>query len=270
MDTSPQSTSSTLHESGVYEPVAHEGDVEEVEPHVHLPNPSYWPVYLSIAIAVVIGGFLITPWVSVIGLVGVLVCILGWGLEDPMAPLKDTYIAIRQKFDPWKFKLGQSVVDSQGQFLGKVRARFPHYILVERGGLFSSIYYVPQSAAKDEVQNNTISLTMSEVDLQRMGLNSVPSDLYEEAPEHGIPVVRGAAQFARRPLSPGETEQFARRPLSPAETGHYNYGRHWPGINTDASGSYHRQEVLPTPQSYVTEEPYSTEKQIPPRSLNPD
>src|SRR5205807_883334 len=133
MDTSPQSTSSTLHEPGVYEPVEQEGDVEEAEPHVHLPNPSYWPVLLGLSIAVAIAGFLLissAPWISIIALVFVLICILGWGLEDPMAPLKETYVTIRQKFDPWKFKIGQSVVDSQGESLGKVQARFPHYILV--------------------------------------------------------------------------------------------------------------------------------------------
>jgi hypothetical protein len=260
MDTSPHSTRSTLSESGVYEPVEQEGDVEEAEPHIHLPNPSYWPVLLSIAIAVAIAGFLFissAPWVSIIALVCVLICILGWGLEDPMAPLKETYVTIRQKFDPWKFKIGQGVVDSEGESLGKVRARFPNYILVERAGIFSKVYYVPQGAAKDEIRNNIIYLTMSEADLQRMGLNSVPDNLYDETPEHGVPVVRGAAQFARRPLSP-------------AETGHYNYGRRWPGINTDASGSYHRQEVLPTPQDYVTEGVYSTDKHIPPRSISPD
>jgi hypothetical protein len=260
MDTSPHSTSSTIRESGVYEPVEQEDDVEEAEPHIHLPNPSYWPVYLSFFIAVAIAGFLFissVPWISIIALVGVLICILGWGLEDPMAPMKETYITIRQKFDPWKFKIGQEVMDSQGQSLGKVQARFPNYFLVERAGLFSKVYYVPQGAAKDEMRNNTIYLTMSEADLQRMGLSSVPHDLYDETPEHGFPVVRGAAQFARRPLSP-------------AETGHYNYGRRSPGINTDASGSYHRQEVLPTPQDYVTEGVYSTDKQIPPRNLNPD
>ena len=66
----------------------------------------------------------------------------------------------------------------------------------------------------------------------------MPGDLYDETPEHGVPVVRGAAQFARRPLSP-------------AETGHYNYGPNYPGINTDAAGSYHPEEVRPVPQKYV-------------------
>src|SRR5258706_1594231 len=124
-----------------------------------------------------------------------------------MAQLKETYVTIRQKFDPWKFKIGQGVVDSEGESLGKVRARFPNYILVERAGIFSKVYYVQQGAAKDEIRNNTIYLTMSEADLQRMGLNSVPDNLYEEAPEYGFPIVRGPAQFARRPLSPAEKGQ---------------------------------------------------------------
>ncbi len=102
------------------------------------------------------------------------------------------------------------------------------------------MYYVPQSATRDEIKKNTILLTISEADLLRMGLNSIPDDLYDEVPEAGFPVVRGAAQFARRPLSP-------------AETGHYSYGRMSPGMNTDASGSYLREEVLPRPQTYVTE-----------------
>src|SRR5437868_15242187 len=89
MDTSPQSTSSTLHESGVYEPVEQEGDVEEAGPHVHLPNPSYWRVLLGLSIAVAMAGLLLiscAPWMSIIALVFVLICILGWGLEDSMAP----------------------------------------------------------------------------------------------------------------------------------------------------------------------------------------
>jgi hypothetical protein len=89
-----------------------------------------------------------------------------------------------------------------------------------------------------------------------MELNRVPNDLYYEAPEAGVPTIRGTAQFARRPLSP-------------AETGHYNYGRNWPGINTDASGSYHPEEILPKPQDYVTEGVYATDT-IPPREISPD
>ena len=176
-----------------------------------------------------------------------------------MAPVKEKFDLVYQaaKADHWKFKIGQNVVDKQGNWLGTVRGRFPRYILVEHGRLLPKVYYVPQSVIRDQIKNNTIFLTLSEEELVSKGFTHVPEDLYEEAPEHAVPVVRG------RPL-------FSNRPLSPAETGHYNYGRMWPGINTDASGSYHRGEVNPTPQSYVTDDIVSTDANIPVRTISPD
>lgn len=261
MDGSPQSASYTPQEANASLLEQHvDGHEEVASPHIHLPNPSYWPALLSVAVAVTIGGLVfvsIIPWISLIGIIFVFICIMGWALENPMVPLKDVYVTVLRKVDPSKFKIGQNVIDSQRKWLGKVEARFSRYILVERGRLFGAVYYVPQSAVRDEIKNNTLLLTVGEEDLLRMGLNNVPDDLYEEVPEASVPVVRGAAQFARRPLSP-------------AETGHYAYGRRGPGMNTDASGSYHREEVLPRPQTYVTEDVYSTDKPIPPRVINPD
>jgi len=123
--------------------------------------------------------------------------------------------------------------------LGKVQARFSQYILVERGTIFVKAYYVPLNAVSDK--NDAIYLSLSEYDLRQMGLNHVPDDLYIESPELGEPDVMSG------------TARLARGPLSPAETGHYNYGRHWPGMNTDASGSYHRDEVLQKPQEFFVE-----------------
>lgn len=137
------------------------------------------------------------------------------------------------------FELGEEVQDRDGKKLGKVRARFSQYILVERGGLFSKAYYVPKSAVTSNVKG-VIRLSLGEQDLRQQGLDSVPDDLYHESPETGVPHVTGV------PL-------VGLKPLSPAETGHYNYGRHWPGINTDASHSYHRDEVMPVPQRVVEE-----------------
>jgi hypothetical protein len=137
------------------------------------------------------------------------------------------------------FELGEEVLDRDGKKLGKVRARFSQYILAERGGLFSKPYYVPKSAVTSNVKG-VIRLSLSEQDLRQQGLNSVPDDLYNEAPEHEIPRVTGV------PL-------VGLKPLSPAETGHYNYGRRWPGMNTDASHSYRRDEVMPAPQKVVEE-----------------
>lgn len=259
MDSSPHSASSISEEVDTSLLAHREGDIEEAEPHVHLPNPSYWPILLSLTIAIAMGALLFVssaPWVPLLVLPFVLACMLGWALEDPMASLKEQVVTVYQVIDLQKFKIGQNVVDSQGKWLGKVQARFSRYILVESGGLFPKVYYVPQSATRDQIKNNAIFLTLSEDDLVRMELNRLPNDLYDEVPDVGIPTVRGRAQFARRPLSP-------------AETGHYNYGKNWPGINTDASGSYHREEVLPIPQDYVTEGVYATDR-IPPREISPD
>ena len=240
-----------------------ESDIEveeedEVKPHIHLPNPSLWPVIVSVAIALAIIGLLISSTTIALVVIAVpllLIGIIGWAIEDPMEPLPEVYVEVYHPVDPWKYKRGQNVVDAHGNWLGKVQARFPHYVLVERGRFMPTTYYVPQSAIKDQVKNNTLFLSMSEEDLERQELNRVPDDLYEDVQEPGIPVTRGRAQFARRPLSP-------------AETGHYNYGKHWPGVNTDASGSYHRGEILPTPQDYVVDEPYVTDYPIPPRVIS--
>lgn len=136
------------------------------------------------------------------------------------------------------FQLGQTVFDSDGNKVGKVQARFDHYVLVERGGLFVKAYYIPHTAFTKNV-DKALYLSLSEDELREKGYQQVPEDLYEETPEPGIP-----QSFSGVP-------QFARRPLSPAQTGHYHYGRRWPGINTDAAGSYHREEVLPVPQKLV-------------------
>lgn len=257
MDTTPHSTSSTSNQWDTTLSAHQEGEIEDSVPHIHLPNPSLWPILLGLAIAIALGGLILTPIISIIALILIVICAIGWSVEDPMAPLKEKFVTIYQTEEPSKFKLRQNVVDSQGAWLGEIRARFPRYILVERGGLLPKVYYVPQSAVKDQVKNNTILLTLSENDLVNMELNRLPNDLYDDVPEVVAPRVRGIPQFARRPLSP-------------AETGHYNYGRMSPGINTDASGSYHRDEVQPHPRDYVTEGLYSTDNQIPPRTVSPD
>jgi hypothetical protein len=260
MDSTPRNASFSPDELNANLQQQEEGEVEEEEPHVHLPNPSYWPILLGLTIAITISGIIFIstfPWITLIGIILVFICIMGWALENPMAPLKEVFVSIYRKADPSRFKIGQNVYDSQKQWLGKVEARFSHHILVARGRIFGSVYYVPQSATQDEIKNNAVFLTVSESDLLRLGLNNIPDDLYDEVLEHDVPVVSGVAQFARRPLSP-------------AETGHYHYGRRSPGINTDASGSYRREEVLPVPQTYVTEDIFTTDEPIPERAISPD
>jgi hypothetical protein len=137
------------------------------------------------------------------------------------------------------FQIGQEVYDNDGNKLGTVQARFVRYVLVERGGFFGKVYYVPRALLNADKNRGSISLGLSEAELRAQGYNQVPPDLYDEEKEPGVPQV-----FSGVP-------KFGARPLSPAQTGHYAYGRRWPGINTDAAGSYHREEVMPIPQKLV-------------------
>jgi hypothetical protein len=265
MDSSLKSTNLTADELSASLQEHHE-EVEgaEGEHHVHLPNPSLWPFFLSIALVVTLSGVLFfpsDPWLTIIGAPFVLIGILGWALQDPMAPRQDEYIAIPAAPGfASRYLIGQEVVDKDGTWLGTVQARFDRYILAERGGLFVKALYVPLTAIEDEVKNNVVRLTVSEHDLLVRGLESVPNDLYFDGPETNRPALTGIPMFARGPLSP-------------AETGHYNYGPNYPGINTDASGSYPRDEVVPTPQRYVSPRRgrvYATDKPLPPRSTSPE
>ncbi len=66
------------------------GDLEgvEEEEHIHMPNPSYWPLIVGLGSAIAVVGFLFvntTAWLVVIGGIVTLVGILGWGVEDPFA-----------------------------------------------------------------------------------------------------------------------------------------------------------------------------------------
>ncbi|HEX6481861.1 MAG TPA: BON domain-containing protein [Ktedonobacteraceae bacterium] len=90
MDTSLQNTH--IIDDQLVHPASPELEEEQLESeeesHIHLPGPSYWPIFLSVAILITIAGvFSITsfPWITLAGGVLVLIGILGWGLEDPMA-----------------------------------------------------------------------------------------------------------------------------------------------------------------------------------------
>lgn len=88
METSLQSANLTEDELST----SHVEAGGEEEHHVHLPNPSLWPLILAIAIIVTIAGMLFipeNPWITIIGAPFVLIGILGWGLEDPMAAPHD-------------------------------------------------------------------------------------------------------------------------------------------------------------------------------------
>lgn len=252
---SANATEDTLHVSSALDHAEAEG-----EHHIHLPGPSLWPLILGVAILVTVSGLLFipdAPWLAIIGAIFVLVGILGWGLEDPNAAPEAQFIAqpVNDAYAHSRFKIGQEVVDKDGLWVGTVRARFKHYILAERGGLFGKTVYVPQNVTNDIIKNNVVRLTVSEADLLANGLNSAPDDLYDEAHDPGLPQLTGVPMFAQSPLSP-------------AETGHYNYGPNYPGINTDAAGSYDREYVAPSPQKFVGERRKRPNRPLPANILN--
>lgn len=89
MDTSLQSvnlTADELHTSLAAKEA--EEALEEEQHHIHMPNPSLWPFILGAAVLFTVSGLLALPdipWLSVIAAPFVLVGMLGWALEDPMA-----------------------------------------------------------------------------------------------------------------------------------------------------------------------------------------
>jgi osmotically-inducible protein OsmY len=92
MDTSLQSTNRTAVSSSVVaDQDAAETGLEE-EQHVHLPNPSFWPIILSVAVVVTVSGVLFVPdnpWLSIVAAPFVLIAMIGWALEDPMVSHED-------------------------------------------------------------------------------------------------------------------------------------------------------------------------------------
>ncbi len=258
--TTEEVSKSLAEKEGIVENVS--GHDEE-QHHIHLPNPSLWPLVLSAAILLAVIGIIFfpaNPWLTIVAAPLVIIGILGWALEDPMAPLTDRFAYLRAKKEaPSRFQIGEQVVDKDGYIIGKVEARFTNYILVERSGLLVTTYYVPQRIVATDEKRGLVRLTMSEKELVDAGYNAVPDNLYDETPEYSEPVTTGVAQYARGPLSP-------------AETGHYNYGPNFPGMNTDATGSYHLDEIRPTPQRYVGDRRriYATDKTLPKRATNPE
>jgi osmotically-inducible protein OsmY len=71
---------------------AEELNEAEAEQHIHMPNPSFWPILLSFAIFVTLAGLLIVntfPWISIIGAPFVLIFLICWALENPFAPREE-------------------------------------------------------------------------------------------------------------------------------------------------------------------------------------
>lgn len=130
--------------------------------------------------------------------------------------------------------VGQQVYDTQGARVGKVAVCFPLYLLIERGWIFPRVYYVPRSLVA-RAKGSSLWLNVSEAVLKARDYAQVPLEINDVPPP--------LASEDRIDIS--DVSSLGMSPLTPAETGHYHYGPHSPGINTDAGGSYTQAEMDP-------------------------
>lgn len=120
---------------------------------------------------------------------------------------------------------GQEVLDSTGTVLGYVQALYQQYIVVRKKHTIATTFYIPSSLIAT-TRHSSIIISETEQELRYRELDSLPQELFQ--------------QHISRP-----SKQIRSTVLSPAQTGHYHTGTRSPGINTDASGSYHAYELLP-------------------------
>src|SRR5690242_18272813 len=140
------------------------------EAHIHLPNPSYWPLLVSVAILIIIVGVLIshiTPALIIIGFPLLLITMLGWGLENPNAP-KEAPV----KPGEYAMSYAEAATTGKPTVLGQIALReaedvveqtvtisstawsaHPVKVFVEREGVVLSLYgKVELEAQKEEVE----------------------------------------------------------------------------------------------------------------------
>ena len=130
--------------------------------------------------------------------------------------------------------VGQQVYDTQEAHVGRVAVRFPLYLLIERGWIFPRVYYVPFSLVA-QVEGRSLWLNVSEATLKAEDFAQVPLEIND------VP----APPTSEDRIDISDISSLGLSPLTPAQTGHYHYGPHSPGINTDAGGSYTPAEVDP-------------------------
>lgn len=179
------------------------------------------------------------------------------GVPCTAVPKRKPIQDVRQHPLADQVKGGMQVYDVWGSRVGKILVRFSRHFLVERGWIFRRSYYVPLWLVQG-VEGQRVGLAVSEATLSERGYATPPSDLYH------VPQASGGIVYP----DISDASQLGKFPPTPAETGHYHYGPHSPGINTDAGGSYAPHEV--DPYGRLRDRPvklYVTGKGLFPRTL---
>ena len=172
MNTPLQSTSLSEDELELAASGSSDAEEEHAEgkAHIHLPNPSYWPLLVGVSILIIIVGVLIshtTPVLIIIGLPILLITMMGWALEDPNAPK-----GVAVKTGEYAMSYAEAATTGKPTVLGQVALRdaedvveqtvtisstawsaHPVKVFVEREGVVLSLYgKVEMEAQKDEVE----------------------------------------------------------------------------------------------------------------------
>jgi osmotically-inducible protein OsmY len=151
---------------------------EEQEGHIHMPNPSLWPFILTVAIILTVGGLIFwnhttTPWLSIIAAPFILVGILGWALEDPMAVshkegshgyFATTYAEAAETGKPTV--LAEEVLQQASEVVDRIvtidttpRSAHPVKVELEREGVILALYgKVELEAQRKELENALLHL----------------------------------------------------------------------------------------------------------------
>ncbi len=172
MNTPLQSASLTGNELAVQTSnVSTESHTDGEAGHIHLPGPSYWPIVMGVALLITIVGVLVinsTPALVIIGAVLVLISIVGWALENPMAPrtaevkpgeysTSFAEAAITGKPTPLAqtaLRDAEDVVEKTVTIASTAWSAHPVKVFVEREGVVLSLYgKVELEAQKQEVEN---------------------------------------------------------------------------------------------------------------------
>ena len=172
MNTPLQSASLSEDELELAASGGHNSEAEHAggEAHIHLPNPSYWPLLVGVAILIIIVGVLIsnaTPALIIIGFPILLFTMMGWALENPNAPK-----GVAVKAGEYAMSYAEAATTGKPTVLGQVALRdaedvveqtvtisstawsaHPVKVFVEREGVVLSLYgKVEMEAQKEEVE----------------------------------------------------------------------------------------------------------------------
>ena len=144
---------------------------EQGAAHIHLPNPSYWPILVGASILIIIVGILVSGSTLVLLLIGfplLLITMLGWGLENPNAPRGVTtarpgeyarsYAEAATTGKPTvlgeiALREAEDVVEQTVTISSTAWSAHPVKVFVEREGVVLSLYgKVELEAQKEEVE----------------------------------------------------------------------------------------------------------------------